>query len=194
MLRSTLHINNPILIILTLHTRLVLTRTVAHFEYLVRLEPDDRFTYKQMMPDYHKQLDMVLFFKIQYLQGGGSAPSSSGGWAKGTGYGGPGSFYNMGGPQRDDNEQKSREAAALRQQVVDSHLQRSITDVCNCLERATGAFTKSSHKACSHAAAAAAAASCLHLLSTLASLRFANAQLGVACTTGSKHCFVYIYL
>lgn len=126
--------------IFTLHTRLVLTRIVAHVKYLVCLEPDDRFTSKQMMSGFHKQLDMILFFKIQYLQGGGSAPSSSGGWAKGTGYGGPGSFYDMGGPQRDDNEQKLREAAVLRQQVVDSHLQRSITDVCNCLERATGAF------------------------------------------------------
>ncbi|KAL3146802.1 hypothetical protein ABBQ38_014781 [Trebouxia sp. C0009 RCD-2024] len=67
---------------------------------------------------------------------GSSAPSSSAGWAKGTGYGGSGSFYGMGGPQKDAAEEKCREAAALRQQVVDQHLQRGITNICNCLETA----------------------------------------------------------
>lgn len=87
------------------------------------------------------------------MQAGWSCPSSSGGWAKGTGYGGPGVLYGLAGPQGGETEQKCREAAALRQQVVDSHLQRAITDICNCLERTTGAC----YTVLSHAAAAAAA-------------------------------------
>ena len=67
----------------------------------------------------------------------GQHPSSYGGWAKGTGYGGPGSYYGM-QHQVDDEEQESRKAAGQRQQVVDEHLQRGITAICNCLEQATG--------------------------------------------------------
>ena len=67
----------------------------------------------------------------------GQHPSSNGGWAKGTGYGGPGSYYGM-QHQVDDEEQESRKAAGQRQQVVDEYLQRGITAICNCLEQATG--------------------------------------------------------
>ena len=70
------------------------------------------------------------------LQGGNPAPGR-GGWAKGTGYGGNGSLYGM-APQNNDEERMSRQAAGLRQQVVDEHLQKGITSICNCLERHTG--------------------------------------------------------
>ncbi len=70
----------------------------------------------------------------------GQHPSSNGGWAKGTGYGGPGSYYGM-QHQVDQEEQESRKAAGQRQQVVDEHLQRGITAICNCLEQATGTHT-----------------------------------------------------
>ena len=69
------------------------------------------------------------------------ASSSNGGWAKGTGYGGPGSYHGMphGMPhQMDQAGQDSRKAAAERQQVVDEHLQRGITSICHCLQQATG--------------------------------------------------------
>ncbi|DBB18625.1 TPA: Baculoviral IAP repeat-containing protein 6 [Trebouxia sp. C0006] len=67
----------------------------------------------------------------------GQHPSSNGGWAKGTGYGGPGSYYGM-QHQVDQEERESRKAAGQRQQVVDEHLQHGITAICNCLEQATG--------------------------------------------------------
>ena len=63
--------------------------------------------------------------------------SSNGGWAKGTGYGGPGSYHGM-PHQTDQAGQDSRKAAAERQQVVDEHLQRGITRICHCLQQATG--------------------------------------------------------
>ena len=67
----------------------------------------------------------------------GQPSGSDGGWAKGTGYGGPGSYFGM-SQQVDQEERESRKAAAERQSVVDEHLQRGITTICNCLEQATG--------------------------------------------------------
>jgi hypothetical protein len=81
-----------------------------------------------------------LLIQVSCVLQHGQHPSSNGGWAKGTGYGGPGSYYGM-QHQVDQEEQESRKAAGQRQQVVDEHLQRGITAICNCLEQATGTHT-----------------------------------------------------
>ena len=81
-----------------------------------------------------------LLMQVSCVLQHGQHPSSNGGWAKGTGYGGPGSYYGM-QHQVDQEEQESRKAAGQRQQVVDEHLQRGITAICNCLEQATGTYT-----------------------------------------------------
>ena len=73
----------------------------------------------------------------------GNSSAHSGGWAKGTGYGGGGSsmFHMHGGAHPNQTaavEQQCRAAASARQQVSDEHIQRSITAICNCVELATG--------------------------------------------------------
>ncbi|KAL0040998.1 hypothetical protein WJX77_001679 [Trebouxia sp. C0004] len=90
-------------------------------------------------PSMHpwQDLDGDNYLAISAMLQQGQHPSSNGGWAKGTGYGGSGSYYGM-QHQVDHEERESRKAAGQRQQVVDEHLQRGITVICNCLEQATG--------------------------------------------------------
>ena len=79
-----------------------------------------------------------MFPVVNFDWGGqhGSVSSSSRGWAKGTGYGGGGSYHHPG--QSAQAEKRSRDAASARQQVTDEHIQRSITAISNCVETTTG--------------------------------------------------------
>ncbi|KAL0043350.1 hypothetical protein WJX79_002441 [Trebouxia sp. C0005] len=92
--------------------------------------------------DPHADPSMQPWQNLGAMWQQGQHISSNGGWAKGTGYGGPGSYYGMQHQHQVDHEgQESRKAAGQRQQVVDEHLQQGITAICNCLEQATGQNT-----------------------------------------------------